>query len=148
MQHASHAIGVAGTLVLVDVSDVRAWFQEYLVVFAACGRGESNDLRALTNFYGVPLLLTTDATAVALLTEDEVLEAMSGQIAGMRAAGYERTATLDSDTTAINATTAIHTAAFSRRRSDGSEIGRLQATYLITDRGHGRRISVLAVHGA
>jgi hypothetical protein len=36
--------------------------------------------------------------------------------------------------------------AFSRRRKAGSEIGRLRATYLITDGASGRRISALVVH--
>ena len=35
---------------------------------------------------------------------------------------------------------------FSRQRSDGSEISRLTASYLVTDGPMGRRISVLAVH--
>ena len=43
----------------VDSSDVSRWFGEYLDVFAACGRGES-DTNALLGYYGVPLLVTTD----------------------------------------------------------------------------------------
>jgi hypothetical protein len=134
--------------VVVDAADTRAWFSGYLLAFAACGRGASDDLGVLLDYYGVPLLLTTDAAAVALMTEEDVLSAIGGQIAGLRAAGYDRTETLESDTTAINATTALHAAEFSRRRADGSEIGRLRATYLITLGPDGRRISALAVHGA
>ena len=133
---------------LVDMGDAGAWFDEYLRAFAACGRGESDDLGMLLHFYGVPLLLTTDAAAVALVTEDEVLNAVGQQITGMRAAGYDRSETLDSDTIVINATSALHTAGFSRQRADGSEIGRLRCTYLITDGPHGRRISALALHAA
>ena len=133
---------------LVDVGDTGAWFDEYLRAFAACGRGESDDLGMLLHYYGVPLLLTTDAAAVALVTEDEVLNAVRQQITGMRAAGYDRSDTLDSDTIVLNATSALHTAGFSRQRADGSEIGRLRATYLITDGPQGRRISALAVHAA
>jgi hypothetical protein len=132
----------------VEVGDSRAWFDEYLRAFAACGRGEFDDLRLLLRYYGVPLLLTTDAAAVALVTEDEVLNAVRQQIAGMRAAGYHRSEMLDSDVIVLNATSALHTASFSRQRTDGSEIGRLRATYLITDGPHGRRISALAVHAA
>jgi hypothetical protein len=137
-----------GRSVFVDLDDTRAWFNEYLLAFAACARGASDDLRALLDYYGVPLLLTTDADAVALMTEAEVLNAIGGQIAGLRAASYDRTETLDSETTAINATTALHAAEFSRQRADGSEIGRLHATYLITVGSHGQRISALAVHSA
>jgi hypothetical protein len=102
----------------------------------------------LLHYYGVPLLLTTDAAAVALVTEDEVLNAVRQQVTGMRAAGYDRSETLDSDMIVLNATSALHTAGFSRQRADGSEIGRLRATYLIIDGPHGRRISALAVHAA
>lgn len=133
---------------LVDVGDTGAWFDEYLRAFAACGRGDSDDLGMLLHYYGVPLLLTTDTAAAALVTEDEVLNAVGQQISGMRAAGYDRSETLDSDTIVLNATSALHTAGFSRQRADGSEIGRLRATYLIMDGANGRRISALAVHSA
>jgi hypothetical protein len=132
----------------VDVGDTRAWFDDYLRAFAACGRGESDDLGGLLRYYGVPLIFTTDAAAVALVSEEEVLDAVRAQIAAMRAADYDRSETLDRDTTTLNGTTALHRATFSRRRADGSEIGRLRATYLIADGAHGRRISALAVQAA
>jgi hypothetical protein len=132
----------------VHVDDTREWFAEYVRVFEACGRGASDDIGRLMGYYGVPLLLTTEATAVALMTEQEVLAAVHDQISGMRAAGYDRSEMLDSETTSVNATTALHTAEFSRRRADGLEIGRLRATYLIIDSERGRRISALAVHTA
>ena len=130
----------------MDVADIRVWFDDYLAAFAACGRGESDDLRALLQYYGVPLLLTTDEAAVALRTQDEVVNAVRRQIDGMRAAGYDRSETLDSEVVAINATSALHTAEYSRQRADGTEIGRLRATYLLTVGSQGRRISALAVH--
>jgi hypothetical protein len=132
----------------VDVDDTRDWFEEYVRVFEACGRGASDDISRLMDYYGVPLLFTTEVSAVALMTEREVFDAVRDQISGMRAAGYDRSETLDSETTSINATTALHTGEFSRRRADGSEIGRIRATYLIIDSGHGRCISALAVHTA
>ena len=46
------------------------------------------------------------------------------------------------------ATAALYRGTFSLRRSDGNEINRLTATYLVTDGPAGRRISVLAVHNA
>ena len=132
----------------MDVDDTREWFAEYVRVFGACGRCASDDISRLMDYYGVPLLLTTETTAASLMTEQEVLAAVHDQISGMRSAGYDRSETLDSETTSLNATTALHTAEFSRRRADGSEIGRLRATYLIIDSERGRRISALAVHTA
>jgi uncharacterized NTF2-like protein DUF6841 len=139
--------GPRSSLRCVNVADIRAWFDQYLAAFAACGRGESDDLATLLRYYAVPLVLSTDEAAVALTSKAQVLNALGGQIEGMRAAGYDRSETLDSEVIAINATSALHTAEFSRRRPDGGEIGRLRATYLITDGTDGRRIAALAVHG-
>jgi hypothetical protein len=63
--------------VRVDVAGMRGWFDEYLAAFAARGRGESDDLRLLLQYYGVPLVLTTDEAAIALVTEEEVLDAFA-----------------------------------------------------------------------
>jgi hypothetical protein len=127
-------------------ADARAWFAEYVDAFAACGRGESDDLRALLRFYGVPLILTTDGAAMGLTTDDEVIDTLRAQIEGLRSAGYHRSETLAADTATLNGTSILHTVEFSRRRSDEFEIGRLRATYLIADGEEGRRIRALVVH--
>lgn len=129
----------------LDVTEIRSWYDGYLRAFTACGRGDSDDVRTLLEYYGVPLLLTTDEGALALTTEDEVLDAARKQVEALRAADYDRSEPLDAETTAVNAATAIHTAAFVRRRADGTEIGRLRATYLIADVRDGRRMFALAI---
>jgi hypothetical protein len=131
----------------VDGSDVSRWFGAYLDAFAACGRGES-DTSSLLEYYGVPLLLTTDGGFFALTSEDQVVAAVQGQVDGMRAAGYARSEILGSEVTVLNSTSALYRGTISRQRSDGSEINRLTATYLVTDGATGRCISVLAVHSA
>jgi hypothetical protein len=129
----------------VDTKDVSRWFGEYLDVFAACGRSEL-EAGSLLEYYGVPLLLTTDNGFFALTSDDQVVAAMQPQVDGMRAAAYDRSEILDSEVTLLNFTSALYRGTFSRQRSDGSEISRLTATYLVTDGDAGRRISVLAVH--
>lgn len=129
----------------MDSEDVRLWFGEYLDVFASCGRGE-RDAGSLLEYYGVPLLLTTDNGFFALTSDDQVVAALQPQVDGMVAAAYDRTEILDSDVTVVNFTSALFRGTFSRQRSDGGEISRLTATYLVTDSEAGRRISVLAVH--
>jgi hypothetical protein len=131
--------------VIVDNSDVSRWFAEYLGVFGACGRGE-RDTASLLAYYGVPLLLTTDGGFFALTSDDQVVAAVQQQVDGMRAAAYDRSEIIDSEVTVLNSTSALYRGTFARQRSDGSEIGRLTATYLVTDGPVGRRISVLAVH--
>ncbi len=129
----------------VDSSGVSRWFGEYLDAFAACGRGEQATASLLA-YYGVPLLLTTDGGFVALTSDDQVVAAVQQQVDGMRATGYQRTEILGSEVTVVNSTSALYRGTFSRQGSDGGEISRLTATYLVTDGAAGRRISVLAVH--
>src|SRR5215470_3727367 len=129
----------------VDGNEVSGWFDEYLVAFGACGRGET-DTSSLLAFYGVPMLLTTDDGFLALTSSDEVVAAVQPQVDGMRAAGYARSEILHSEVTVLNATSALYRGIFSHHRSDGGEIRRLTATYLVTDGAASRRISVLAVH--
>jgi hypothetical protein len=129
----------------MDTSEVSRWFDGYLEAFAACGRGEA-DTGTLLGYYGVPLLLTTDDGFFALTSGDRVVAALQPQVDGMLAAGYARTEILGSEVTVLNSMSALYRGTFSRRRSDGGEIGRLTGTYLVTGAGADRRISVLAVH--
>jgi hypothetical protein len=128
-------------------SSSEAWFAAYLEAYAACGRGDSDDLEELLEYYDVPLLLTADQGVLSLPTREAVVDAVRDQVDGMRAAGYDRSEVLDARTTAVNATTLLHEGHFARVRADGSEIARLRATYVITERATGRRISALLVHG-
>jgi hypothetical protein len=132
---------------LVDNGAVSHWFGEYLDAFAACGRGES-DTTSLLAYYGVPLMVTTDEGISPLTSDDQVVAAVHGQVEAMRASGYSRSETLDSQVTVLNATSALYRGTFSRQRGDGGEISRLTATYLVTDGPAGRRISALAVHSS
>jgi hypothetical protein len=129
----------------MESSEVSRWFEEYLHAFAACGRGEA-DTASLLAYYGVPLLVTTDDGFFALTTADQVVGVLQRQIDGARAAAYAHTEILDSEVTVFNSTSALYRGTFSRRRSDGGEIARLTATYLVTVGAVGRRFSVLAVH--
>jgi hypothetical protein len=129
----------------MDSEDMSRWFGEYLDAFAACGRGEA-DADALLEYYGVPLLLTTENGFFALTSDDQVIAALQPQVDGMRAAAYDRSEILDSEVTVLNFASALYRGTFSRQRSDGGEISRLTATYLVTEGAVGRRISVLAVH--
>jgi hypothetical protein len=131
----------------VDSSDVSRWFGEYLDAFAAGGRGEK-DTATLLGYYGVPLLLTTDGGFFALTSENQVVQAVQQQVEGMRAAGYQRTETLGAEVSVLNSMSALYQGTFSRQRGGGGEIGRLTATYLVTDGPAGPRISVLAVHSS
>lgn len=129
----------------VDSNDISRWFAQYLEAFANCGRGDA-DSDSLLEYYGVPLLVTTDDGFFALTTGDQVVAVLQQQVDGMRAATYNRSEIIDSEVTVLNATSALYQGTFSRQREDGAEINRLTASYLVTDGTEGRRISVLAVH--
>jgi hypothetical protein len=137
--------GVAS--VIVDAAEVDRWFGEYLSTFAACGRGES-EAASLLAYYGVPLLLSTDEGFTALTTAAEVVAIAQRQVDGMRAADYDHSDVLDFEISPLNAVCALSRGTFSRRSREGSEIGRLTATYLVTGAPTSRRIAALAVHSS
>ena len=131
----------------MDDKDVERWFGEYLVAYAACGRGE-RETDSLLAYYGVPLLITTDGGSYSLVGAEQVVAGVQPQIEAMRQAGYHHSEALGTDVTVLNRTSALVRGTFSWQRADGIEFNRLTASYLVTDGAEGRRISVLAVHGA
>jgi hypothetical protein len=131
--------------VAVAGSDASEWFDEYLEAFAACARGE-DDTASLLDYYGVPLLLTTDGGYLALTSGDQVVATMQQQVDQLRAAAYDRSEVLDFEVSILNSTSALYRQTFSRQRNDGSEISQLTATYFVTIGPIGRRISALALH--
>ncbi len=130
----------------MEIVEVERWFASYLGDFVALGRGDTDDGRRLLAHYGVPLLLDTDVASTVLSDEAQVLAFAQQQIDGMRSAGYDGSVELTSETVILNRSCALHRGQFSRVRSDGTHIGRLEATYLITDGPTGRRISAIIVH--
>jgi hypothetical protein len=122
------------------------WFAAYLAEFAALGRGDVDDERLILAYYGVPMILSSDAGSVVLAGEGQVLTSVRQQITALRAAGYARTDELLSETTVLNRACALHRGRFARFAKGGGELGRLEATYLIIDGPAGPRISTLVVH--
>jgi hypothetical protein len=132
----------------MDELSVRAWFNQYLDALATRGRGQSDDLQPLLDYYGVPLLVAMNDAATALTSEEEVVGFARQQIAGMRADNFHRTVTLQSEVIRLNASSALYRAEFARERADGTEIARLGVTYFVTLGSEGLRISALALHAA
>lgn len=130
----------------MDDDDVRRWFDEYQDAFAACGRGE-RDTASLLAYHGVPLLVTTNDGFFPSTAGDQVVARVQQQVDLLRAAGYARTETLATEVTVLNSTSALHGGTFAWRRRDGSEIGTVTITYLVTDGPDGRRISAIVVRG-
>jgi hypothetical protein len=138
--------GRANTFLRMDKAEIRAWFDQYLNVLAALGRGETDDLRAVLGYYGVPLLVATDDAVHALTAEDNVIGFAGQQVEAMRATRVHRIKTMAYEITALNANAVLYRGDFARQRSDGSEVARLRVTYLITNGEPGVRVSVAVIH--
>jgi uncharacterized NTF2-like protein DUF6841 len=61
----------------MDELEVKRWFDAYLADFVALGRGDIDDVRRVLDYYGVPLLLSSDVGRVVLLDEAQVLGGLS-----------------------------------------------------------------------
>jgi uncharacterized NTF2-like protein DUF6841 len=132
----------------MDEWDARRWLGHYLADFAALGRGDRDDVRQLLAHYAVPLLVSTDAGTTILTDEPQVLAFAEQQLTGMRSTAYDRSEELSAETTVLNRSCVLHRGEFARLRADGSEITRLEVTYLVADAGAGPRISALVLHSA
>ncbi|WP_030435331.1 hypothetical protein [Actinoplanes subtropicus] len=128
----------------MDERDVEGWFREYLAAYAACGRGE-RETESLLEYYGVPLLITTDGGVHSLAGGEQVVAGVRPQVEAMRRAGFDRSEVLGVEVTGLNAVSALVRGSFSWQRPDGTEFHRVTVCYLVTDGPVGRRISVLAV---
>ena len=124
---------------------VSRWIEEYFGVFAACARGEG-DMAELLGHFGVPMVVTSDAGVVTLMTNDEAAAVMQSQVDGLRGLGFDRTEVLNSEVTVINAASALYRGTLLRRNRDGDEIDCPTITYLVTDDVGGPRIVLLAAH--
>jgi hypothetical protein len=129
-------------------ADVDCWFSTYLTDYAALARGDVEDIRLLLGHYSLPLLLSTDASCMSLLDESQLRAVVRQQIDDLRGADYDRSEQLTAATAVLNRTCAVHRVLLSRLRRDGSEIARLEVTYLITATVDGHRISAIVVHSA
>ena len=124
---------------------VDPWFRQYLDTFAACGRGEG-EARSMLEYYGVPLLVSSDDGFLVFTSADEVLDFAQRQIESMRAVDYAHSEVVGFETSALNSVSRRCQGTFVRRSRDGRDIGRLTATYLVNQTAHGHRISALALH--
>lgn len=127
----------------MDSDDLRRWFGAYLEVFEACGRGAEDGIGRLLDCYDVPFVLGTDDGVLALTSEADVTRALQLQMRPVTTAAKSRLRRRGPDTVS-----ALYRALLSRECGDGTEMGRLRVTYLITDGPAGRRISALLVHSA
>jgi hypothetical protein len=122
-----------------------AWFQGYLDAVAAAARDPLADPRRLLEFYAVPLVLSGDDGARVFATEAHVIAFVRGLVDGLRPVQYSHSETLDGDLVEVNRSTCLYRAEFSRRRTDGTEIERVGATYFIARGQSGLRIFAVAI---
>ncbi|HEV7648593.1 MAG TPA: hypothetical protein VGP26_10555 [Actinophytocola sp.] len=130
----------------MDQPEAERWFAAYLADFVKLGRGDITDPRRILDHYGVPMFVSTADGPMFLTDEAQVLGMAGRQIGGMRAEGYDRTEELISSTNVVNDRCAVHQGRFARLRADGSEIARVEVSYVITVGTAGPRISALLVH--
>lgn len=127
-------------------AEVADWFAGYLAEFAALGRGDVDDERRILSYYGVPLLLSTDAGTTVLADEEQVLDAARRQVAALRADNYDRSDQLFGEATVLNRTCALYRGRFVRYDGDGGEITRVETSYLIAVGPDGPRITSIVFH--
>lgn len=121
----------------MDAAEVDQRFDECFEDSAALGRGESDEVGRATGFYGIPLILSTDAACLILTDEAQVRAAAQQQVDALRSVAATAARCSPHQTTLINAFSAAHHALVARVRADGSQIARARGDLLITDTSGG-----------
>ena len=132
----------------MDVAEVERWYASYVADYAAVVRGDIDDARHLLSYYTLPLLFSSDAGSMLLGDERQLLALAQQQMDGLRSACYDRSEELDAETAVLNRSCALRRGRFARLRADGTEIARVEFTYVIIEGQRGRRIAALIAHTA
>jgi hypothetical protein len=135
----------ASTVPALDAvaSEVGEWFGGYFDAFRSLAAGERTDLASILGFYGVPLVVVSDARYVALPDRGAVMGFATTTIAQLLQAGYAGGAIHHLDIRPLNARAALIEGTFSRLDRRGAELERVGTAYLAAKTDDGWRFTSL-----
>lgn len=122
-------------------ADIRAWYDRYLDAFTGLAAGGRDDLDALLEYFGVPLVILTEDRYVALPTRDAVRSTAQALIDRLRQANYAASTVHRLDVRPLNARAAFIDGAFSRHDRAGNELERFGTVYLAAKTDEGWRFT-------
>jgi hypothetical protein len=126
-------------------TEVREWYDRYVVTFTRLARGDSSDLEAMLEFYAVPLTVISDSGYQTFADRASLLSFWGEHIEQARRAHYAGSTIHHLDVRALNTRAALVEGAFSRHDSQGHEYARFGATYLAGKTIHGWRFTALII---
>ncbi len=121
-------------------AEVEAAFEDYMAAF------ESLELETVLPFYDSPLVLITSQGVTAMRDPDAVGSLLSGMIAQLRDAGYNRTDFRDRRIRLLDENLALVSGLAVRLDSQGAEIGRFGAVYTVRRNENGWRVASILMH--
>jgi hypothetical protein len=91
----------------------------------------ARDPVAATAFFGEPTLVVLPNEVITMTSRADIGAYVARVLAGLKAAGYSTTTLSDSRVKMLNRTTALYGAIAIRMKTDGTELQRVGATYLL-----------------
>jgi hypothetical protein len=129
----------------VERDTLVTWFDEYMALFVALGRRDSEDFERLIEYFAVPMTLVIDDAFRSLGSSEEVAAFLRQMIGSMRAVDYGATETVALEVVGLSAGSALVKAELRRHSKSGDSLGGLSVGYLIAQTTTGRRICALTV---
>jgi len=136
-----------------------------LIAFGAWGAGEDGDKAAATNalldyinafmtldakhtasYFDEPFMRVSATTSVSLATRADVESWLNPFLAKLKERGYARSDLPQLQIKLVSNGVAIASAMFIRYKTDGAELERLGATYVLRKTGDGWKIAVIVLH--
>ena len=124
--------------------ELRIFFRAYNDTFAALSRGERTDGRAMLDFYGVPVAMTSDAGTRVVDDPSVLVATVMATAAELATQDYDRSEQESFSARVVNERTAAVDIGFVRRDRSGSAMGRLHTHFVVVRGDAGWRIVVLA----
>jgi SnoaL-like domain len=124
-------------------ADVRVWYDRYVDTFTGLAASERDDLDALLEYFGAPLVIVTEDRYVASSTRDAVRSAAQALIDRLRQANYAGSAVHHLAVRPLNARAAFIEGTISRFDRAGNEFERFGTTYLAAKTDDGWRFTAV-----
>jgi Domain of unknown function (DUF4440) len=121
-------------------ADVEAAFETYIAAF------ETLELERALPLYDSPVVLITAQGVTAMHDPDVVRSQLSGMIAQLRSADYERTDFRDRRIQVLDENLALVSGLAVRIDSQGAEIGRFEAVYTLRRNENKWRVASIVIH--
>lgn len=128
-------------------AQIRDFFARYYWMYHGFRNNQRDDLDVLTDFFAVPVTITTAEVHLCLRSPNALKAALRRHIDRLRLQPFERSVPIRTEFRVLNHKAALADVEWARTAERGVEVSRLSALYVLADTDQGWRIVNMVVRG-